>query len=90
MNEPKAPDPGGGIPDEAASQFADRIQMDIMYVRDIRGVNHMILGIIDEVTHLHIGALLKDRTPEEVNRQFQLAWARPFGYPLRLRTDPDG
>ena len=87
---PSRPDPGGGIPDEAASQFADRIQMDIMYVRDIRGVNHMILGIIDEVTHLHIGALLKDRTPEEVNRQFQLAWARPFGYPLRLRTDPDG
>ena len=64
--------------------------MDIIYVRDVKGTNFLVLGIIDEVTHLHVGTLLANRTPEEVTKKFMLAWARPFGFPLRLRTDPDG
>ena len=87
---PARPDPGGGLPDQTASQFGDRLQMDIIYVRDVKGTNFLVLGIIDEVTHLHVGTLLANRTPEEVTKKFMLAWARPFGFPLRLRTDPDG
>lgn len=64
--------------------------MDIIYVRDIKSTNYMMLGVIDEATHLHIGILLDNRTPEHVSEQFQLGWCRSFGYPLRLRTDPDG
>ena len=85
------PVPGGQLQNEdGASQFGDRLQMDIIYVRDIKSTNYMMLGVIDEATHLHIGILLDNRTPEHVSEQFQLGWCRSFGYPLRLRTDPDG
>ncbi|CAK8994745.1 Pentatricopeptide repeat-containing protein [Durusdinium trenchii] len=87
---PSRPAPSGVMADDGASQFADRVQMDIFYVRDLTGANHMILGVICEVTHLHLGFLLQNRSPEEITRCFTLGWARAFGFPLRIRTDPDG
>ena len=86
---PTRPGPAAIKPD-GFMQFADAVQMDIFYVRDIRAANHMFLGIIDECTHLHMAILLENRTPEEISNKFRSHWARAFGFPLRIRTDPDG
>ena len=87
----KGPDrpPPSGIPQEGYLQFGDAVQMDIFYVRDIAGKNYMFIGVIDEVTHLHIAFLTQSRSPAEVSSRFQTAWVRPFGWPLKLKTDPD-
>ncbi|CAK9056884.1 Heat shock protein sti1-like, partial [Durusdinium trenchii] len=45
-----------GLPDQTA-------------VRDVKGTNYLVLGIIDEVTHLHVGTLLANRTPEEASNR---------------------
>ena len=86
---PNRPEPSG-IPQDVCLQFADALQIDLFYVRDIRAVNYVLLGIIDECTHLHMALLLRDRSPEEVEFQFVSHWARAFGFPLRIKADPDG
>ena len=86
---PNRPEPSG-IPQDVCLQFADALQIDLFYVRDIRSVNYVLLGIIDECTHLHMALLLRDRSPEEVEFQFVSHWARAFGFPLRIKADPDG
>ena len=87
---PLRPPPGGPPPPDGFPQFADSLQIDLVYVRDIKATNYIILGVICECTHLHMGILLKDRTPEEVNYKFQSRWAHNYGFPLKIRTDPDG
>jgi hypothetical protein len=86
---PGRPEPAG-IPQDVSLQFGDVVQMDLVYVRDITSTNHIFLGIIDECTHLHMALLLSDRSPEEVTFKFTTHWARPFGYPLKIKADPDG
>ena len=81
--------PPASIPQEGYLQFGDAVQMDIFYVRDIAGKNYMFLGVIDEVTHLHLACLTQSRSPAEISSRFQTAWVRPFGWPLKLKTDPD-
>ena len=49
--------PPASIPPEGYLQFGDAVQMDIFYVRDIASKNYMFLGVIDEVTHLHLAFL---------------------------------
>ena len=87
---PSRPDLGAIPAEDGCSQFGDRLQMDIFYVRDVTGQNFMVLGIIDEVTHLHLAALLDNRQAETVLAAFNDTWAKAFGYPLRIRLDPDG
>lgn len=82
--------PLGRAPPDGYPQFADALQMDIIYVRDIKAVNHIILGVICECTHLHVAILLDSRLPEEVNQKFQTQWVQNFGFPLKIKTDPDG
>ncbi|CAK9030852.1 Pentatricopeptide repeat-containing protein [Durusdinium trenchii] len=86
---PSRPDLGAIPAEDGCSQFGDRLQMDIFYVRDVTGQNFMVLGIIDEVTHLHLAALLDNRQAETVLAAFNDTWAKAFGYPLRIRLDPD-
>ena len=71
-------------------QFGGSLQIDVFYVRDIRSVNYVFLGIIDGCSHLHMALLLRDRSPEEVEFQFASHWVRSFGYPLQIKADPDG
>eukprot|EP00435_Cladocopium_sp_Y103_P043056 s176_g12.t1 len=52
---PNRPEPSG-IPQDVCLQFADALQIDLFYVRDIRSVNYVLLGIIDERTQLHPSA----------------------------------
>eukprot|EP00435_Cladocopium_sp_Y103_P039269 s577_g10.t1 len=82
--------PPATVPDVGFRQFADAIQLDIVYIRDITGRNYPVLGVIDECTHLHQAAVLESRLPGEVLKKFVQIWAQPFGYPLIARLDPDG
>jgi len=86
---PGRPEPSG-VPHEVNWQFGDILQIDIFYTRDIRAANYIFLGIIDECTHLHMALRLNDRSPEEVTHQFTTFWARAFGFPLKIKADPDG
>ena len=81
--------PPAGIPQEGYLQFGDAIQMDVFYVRDVKGQNFMFLGIIDEVTHLHLAFHVPSRNPADVSSRFQSCWVRSFGWPLKIKTDPD-
>ena len=86
---PGKPEPAG-VPQEMSWQFGDILQMDIFYTRDIRSADYIFLGIIDECTHLHMALRLNNRMPEEVAYQFETFWARAFGFPLKIKADPDG
>ena len=86
---PGKPEPAG-IPQDVSLQFGDVLQIDIVYVRDTTSTNYIFLGIIDECTHLHMALHLNDRSPEEVHYKFSTFWARPFGFPLKIKADPDG
>ena len=57
---PTKPSPasGGGM---TLGQFADHLQMDIFYLRDLTSRNYPILGIICEATHLHAAMRLESR-----------------------------
>ena len=81
--------PPSGIPQEGYLQFGDSVQMDVFYVRDIKGQNYMFLGVIDEVTHLHMAFHVPSRNPEDISHILQKCWVRSFGWPLRIKTDPD-
>ena len=87
---PTRPDLGSIPVEDGCSQFGDRLQTDTFYVRDVSGENFMVQGVIDEVAHLHVSTVLDDRQPETTCAAFVYGWARHFGFPLRLRVDPDG
>ena len=82
--------PPAAIPDSGYRQFADSVQLDIVYIRDIAGRNYPVLGVICETTLLHQATILESRLPDEVLRKFIRIWAQPFGFPLLARLDPDG
>ena len=86
---PQRPNPATSNP-QYLGQFADNLQMDIFYVRDITSTNHIILGIICEATHLHVAIRLPSRNPSDVCDGFKNAWSRSFGFPLKLSLDDDG
>ena len=82
--------PNPASPPQYVGQFADNLQADIFYLRDLTSKNHPILGVICEATHLHCAARLTTRNPVEVFEAFRSIWLHNFGYPLRLSVDDDG
>ena len=89
-NKPLPKPPPAGVKDNVYQQFADEVQMDIVYVKDITGNAFPVLGIICQCTHLHVASRLDSRNPEEVIKKFNQIWNNSFGMPLVLRTDADG
>ena len=90
-NRAKGPSqPNPAAPPQFIGLFGDQVQMDIVYVRDLTSRNYIVLGIIDEATHLHVAIRIPSRKPADTFRAFRTAWITPFGAPLILRTDPDG
>ena len=89
-NRPLPRPPPAGTKDHIYQQFADEVQMDIVYVKDITGKAYPVLGIICQCTHLHVASRLDNRNPEEVIKKFNQIWNNSFGMPLILRTDADG
>ncbi|CAE7209411.1 unnamed protein product [Symbiodinium sp. CCMP2592] len=73
-----------------ASQFGDRVEIDIFYLRDLTGKSCMVLGAVDVATRFHQAAVLETRNPEEAYRALETMWLRPFGLMVQLGADPDG
>ena len=86
---PKPPNPASSHP-QYLGQFADNVQADIFYLRDMSSKNYPILGMICEATHLHAAIRLESRQPIHVAKALREAWVRNFGFPLRLSVDDDG
>ena len=83
------PNPATSTP-QYLGQFADNVQADIFYLRDMTTENYPILGIICEATHLHTAIRLPSRRPRDVYESFRTAWLQHFGFPMRLSVDDDG
>ena len=75
---------------EFVGQFAEQIQADIFYIRDLAPTNHALLGVTCLATKLYQATLIESRDPQLVLNAFDRLWLRPYGYPLFMTTDPDG
>ena len=71
-------------------QFGERVQLDIVYVRDLSTTNHPILGMVDMATSLQQAVRLHSRASAHVADQFRRSWLMPYGYPLVCEVDADG
>ena len=75
---------------EFVGQFAEQLQADVFYVRDLSATNHPVLGVTCLATKFYQAALLPSRDPQVVLNEFDRLWLRPFGYPLFMSVDADG
>ena len=75
---------------EFVGPFAEQLQADVFYVRDLSSTNHAMLGITCLATKFYQAALLPSREPQTVLNEFDRLWLRPFGYPLFMSVDADG
>ncbi|CAE7210450.1 GIP [Symbiodinium necroappetens] len=75
---------------EFVGQFAEQLQADVFYVRDLSANNHPVLGVTCLAAKFYQAALLSSRDPQVVLNEFDRLWLRPFGYPLFMSVDADG
>ena len=75
---------------EFVGQFAEQLQADVFYVRDLSSTNHALLGVTCLATKLYQAAILVSRDPQVVLNEFDRLWLRPYGYPLFMSVDADG
>ncbi|CAE7366584.1 GIP [Symbiodinium natans] len=75
---------------EFVGQFAEQLQADLFYVRDLSSTNHALLGVTCLATKLYQAAILESRDPQVVLNEFDRLWLRPYGYPLFMSVDADG
>ena len=71
-------------------QFAERLQADLVYIRDLSGTNHAVFGAVCMATNLQQAGRLLSRAPNHVLDVLRQIWLGPFGYPLQIEVDPDG
>ena len=71
-------------------QFGERVQIDIVYIRDLSGANRPVLGMVDMATLLQQAVRLHSRASAHVADQFRRSWLMPYGYPLVCEVDADG
>ncbi|CAE7665208.1 GIP [Symbiodinium sp. CCMP2592] len=72
------------------TQFGDRVEADIFYIRDLRGRSVPVLGVVDCATRLQQAAVLPSRDPEDLYEALERVWLRPFGLMVEIAVDPDG
>ncbi|OLP99064.1 Copia protein [Symbiodinium microadriaticum] len=75
---------------EFVGQFAEQLQADVFYIRDLSSVNHPVLGVTCLATKFYQAALLPSREPQMVLNELDRLWLRPYGYPLFISVDADG
>ena len=87
LQGPQAPRPATTA--ITATQFGDRVEADVFYLRDLKGQSCMILGAVDVATRFHQAAILPSRDPEDAYRALEAMWVRPFGLMVQIGLDPD-
>ncbi|CAE7806594.1 RE1, partial [Symbiodinium necroappetens] len=73
-----------------ARRFNDRLNMDVLWLKDISGRAHGYLSQVDEATSYHVLSYMRDRTEEETIRLLINGWFSFFGPPDELVLDSDG
>ncbi|CAE7223119.1 LZTR1 [Symbiodinium necroappetens] len=87
LKGPQAPRPAAST--ITATQFGDRVEVDMFYLRDLQGRSCMVLGAVDSATRFHQAAVLKSRDPEDAYEALEAMWLRPFGLMVQIGLDPD-
>ena len=59
-------------------QFGEVLQADLFHVRSMVGDNYMILGVIDEATHLHGAKRVPSRDPEVLAKTLVEIWCQAY------------
>ncbi|MFM7984158.1 MAG: hypothetical protein ACKPKO_33015, partial [Candidatus Fonsibacter sp.] len=70
--------------------FNKVIAMDLKYLKDAAGKNHVALSVVDGGTSWHAACLLKTRKPEHVVRKLLALWVAPYGVPEIIVVDQGG
>ncbi|CAE7560935.1 GIP [Symbiodinium sp. CCMP2456] len=73
-----------------ARRFNDRLNLDVLWLRDISGRAHGYLSQVDEATSYHVLNYMRDRSEEETMRLLINGWFAFFGPPDELLLDSDG
>ena len=73
-----------------ARRFNDRLSMDIIYLKDIRGGTHMFLNCVDDATCYQAASRLLSRSEENVVANLVNGWFCYFGPPDELTIDAEG
>ena len=71
-------------------RFNARLLIDIFYEADCAGKMHLLMGILDEGTHLHVCPLVKARDQATLWDALLESWFTPFGPPEALLLDKEG
>ncbi|CAE7214367.1 GIP, partial [Symbiodinium sp. KB8] len=71
LKGPQAPRPAAST--ITATQFGDRVEVDVFYLRDLQGRSCMVLGAVDSDAYEALEAM----------------WLRPFGLMVQIGLDPD-
>eukprot|EP00971_Amphidinium_carterae_P100221 1982114-Amphidinium_carterae.1 len=56
---------------------------------DLSGASHVILGVIDCASHLHVARRVVEKSAEPTLHALLSAWITPFGIPLEIKADLD-
>ena len=70
--------------------FNEEIGLDFVHVRDVNGVGHWFLSVVDLWTTYHVVGYAPSHKPEVVAEVFNDLWVSTFGPPKILRIDKDG
>ncbi|CAJ1448531.1 unnamed protein product [Effrenium voratum] len=87
---------GFGDPEDASAVTRMRLnlghptQKELIRMLAWQGINHPVLGVIDQSTLLHQAARLPDFLPETTKDIFKWLWCKPYGFPYNLRIDQGG
>ncbi|OLP93808.1 hypothetical protein AK812_SmicGene24243 [Symbiodinium microadriaticum] len=73
-----------------ARRFNDRLDLDVLWLKDISGRAHGYLSQVDEATSYHVLSYMKDRSEEETMRLLVNGWFAFFGPPDEMLLDSDG
>ena len=71
-------------------RFNDRLSLDIVFLKDIRGATYAYLNQVDTATSYQALAYLANRSEDEVLKVLINGWLTFFGYPDQLLLDAEG
>ncbi len=70
--------------------FNKVVCLDLKYLKDAAGKNHVALSIVDSGTSWHAACLVKTRKSDHVAKKLLATWFAPYGAPELLVVDQDG
>ncbi|OLP82986.1 Guanylate kinase [Symbiodinium microadriaticum] len=79
-----------GLDRETPKWFNDRLSLDIVFLKDIRGATYAYLNQVDTATSYQALAYLANRSEDEVLKVLINGWLTFFGYPDQLLLDAEG